>query len=78
MAHKFASNWKGRKPDVTSFKDSSAEKAALENLEELEAEWGELKKKSEQLKRDCACGVKGGSRLMRRGRVEGLGFVLCV
>lgn len=39
---------------MTSFKDSKAEQAALENLEELEAEWSELKKKSEQLKRDCA------------------------
>ena len=63
---------------MTSFKDSSAEKAALENLEELEAEWGELKKKSEQLKRDCACGVKGGSHVMTRGRFQGSGSVLYV
>jgi dynein heavy chain 2 len=51
---KFASSWKGRKPDVTSFKDRRAEEEALGSLEELEEEWKVLKTKSERLKRDCA------------------------
>ena len=50
---KFASRWKSTKPDTTSFKSRESASDALANLTELETEWGSIKQRAEQFKRDC-------------------------
>lgn len=51
---KFASNWRGSKPDANSLKDRDSAQAAVDSLSGLETEWNDIKVMFEKRKRDCA------------------------